>query len=215
VQKNVRHNSYSSFDWRCLRLRCISPWQTNHIELYRYSETINQLYSGRVFSFRQLDGPLGLSITIPPQRLQAITSLRIDGSYPGYLENYGYTLSCVSKHLIRLHKSAVPKHWTYTKYPAAWHATCAVIGGMKGLKKLHVHLSHQCFEPELYESQDLTLVAEEEFIFGPLREICILGLEVFEVEVDWLERSTFKKGEAPFRLTRRPWARQRLYSSSG
>jgi hypothetical protein len=58
------------------------------------------------------------------------------------------------------------------------------MGSMKGLKKLHVNLSNDCFEMELYDDPKIGWVAEEEFIFGPLREIRIPRLQIFNIEVD-------------------------------
>lgn len=51
-----------------------------------YSECINFLYSNWTFDFRHLDAVLKLAFSILPQRLNAITSLHLDGVFH---DNYG------------------------------------------------------------------------------------------------------------------------------
>jgi len=82
----------------------------------------------------------------------------------------------------------------------AWEATCQVLTSMKNLQRLHIEVSYRRFAMHLYNGQGFT--AKEEFVFGPLRTIT--HPRVYNVEVEWPEFESFKKGNAPFQLTRRP-----------
>ena len=83
----------------------------------------------------------------------------------------------------------------------AWEATCQVLARMNGLKRPRLDIAAGRLSAFLlYDRQGC--VPREERVFRPLREF--IQCDSFEIEVDWPESKSFKKGEAPFQLTRRP-----------
>lgn len=161
----------------------------------RYSGAINLLYAERTFEFRHLDGILGFSCSVLPQRLNSVTSLHLDGAfYERKRTNWQYGLQCVSDH----HKKRFKVSDSHlTQGNGTWEATCQVLAGMQGLKRLHIEITGMSFL-SLYYRQNCSV--QEERIFGPLRGI--IQCETFVVEVHWNETESFEKEKAPFRLNR-------------
>jgi hypothetical protein len=161
---------------------------------HSYSESIDLLYTGRTFDFLQLDGILSLYACILPQRLNTITSIRLDGvTDQTYVESYDYAISCVSD-FHRQEFKCMQDH-----LGGAWEATCMVLGDMKNLQTLRIYLAFRRFSTQLHHNT--RCLAEEEFIFRPLRRIT--QPRVFEVEVDWPAYDDFNEDDAPFHLTRK------------
>jgi len=165
-----------------------------------YSEFVDFLYRSRLFTIRDIDTIPLLALCIRTQRLNSITSIRIDGRYMRSLESYGYPVSYISSAVARAHAALPSDSIQGNGGTSTWAAACSVLSQMKGLKNLWIYLGHNAFGMELcsFEGE----VPNEEMIFGPLRRI--KGLEVFEVEVEWETLGTFdEKAERPFRLRRR------------
>ena len=97
----------------------------------RYSDTIDRIYTHRTFDFRHLEGILEFSSSILPQRLNAITSLRLDGFSKKKSLDWNSGLQYVSNY----HRKHIKVTDTDPDYGSgAWEATCQVLAGMKGFK---------------------------------------------------------------------------------
>lgn len=161
-----------------------------------YSESINFLYSSWTFDFRHLDAVLKLAFSVLPQRLNAITSLHLDGVFHDNYGDWNHGLQYVSDY----HR----KRFSVTDNDLAvgggvWEATCQVLSGLSGLKRLHLDIACERFYIFLLDEYH---GIREERVFGPLREIT--QCDTFGIEVDWPDTEGFKKEDAPFQLKRRP-----------
>lgn len=148
-----------------------------------YTGYLDTLYSTTTFAFTSLRQFQTFTTTIPPHRLQKITTLEIytelDSSHLGHLDT----------------------GWEEIKH-SQWRKSWEIIATMSKLRFLHVHIRMD--DGRLVPETSYSGVHKwmEDRIFDPMRGL--RGPDVFKVEVNWGKSREFVLGEdAPFLLERR------------
>lgn len=149
--------------------------------LFRYTESIDILYSDNVLDFRQTRTIIDLKATIPTERLHSIRSVQLDCPLETEWLNDTDGLW------------AYPHTWPID-IPYFWEEAFKAIVQMKGLRSLRVALSRR--DLWLWEPDHKCLVTL-------LRPMIAVRVPVYKVEFSWhveLDGVLKELGELPFSI---------------
>ena len=143
---------------------------------FRYTETIDMIYSENTFDFTHVDPLIDLPRTVLPSRLCMIRSLRLKWVLWFPLEQQAPRWLAAPPNF----------HWPPPPYDySTWTKACKAMTHMHGLQKIFLTLTtlSDCHHASLYERCFCLGKAK---VLHPLCEI--RGAAIFEITVDWYTR---------------------------
>lgn len=161
----------------CCRHRLLPVEKLGTItKIHRYSEGIDVLYAVNQFEFNSIQNYSWFSVTIPPQRLDAIRNLYISYMFEG-IYNKPYSGETREPH----------------PPGADWTRTCDIMARMKGLQVLGLYL--------YLSGNEVMSLEQETIVLAPLTSVKLPKL--FFVDVSWVvDETDIGLVDRPFCLSR-------------